>query len=865
LGPEGDLYLTHGDPLLNYGDWNRPDHWGHWTLYAGPDGKKVSYTGTGAVLRLRPDGTALHVVASGLRGPVGLAFDPRWNLFTNDNDHESRADLYAPARLLHVTPHLDFAWPRGWMASKSPRRFDLVEPLTAALGRGVPCDLVWFDSPDGGQGSLLMARWDGMTVNRYPLAPRGATFATQEERFVQGRESARPVGTAVGPDGRLFLTSLYLGGNVWSPHCPSDLVAMSPSARPGDLKPYNVVTATPRKLWQELSHACWHRRRVAHQEILRRGGKLLGEAVGVWQRIGDDDPARLHVPWLAAASGSPAARTMLTDLTRDPSADCRLLAIRALAEFPHLSAPTDLFTTALRDADPRVQLAALGALFDRDGSVPVDEISRLAAGDDTYLRQTASKLLARRAALDDLARLAKSGDAKARRSAALAIGFRLTVPPSDFVPPDSLPLSYDAGNASFTLTFADSHKPVDLRALARVGSFTTAEWWKSVPRTPERQHLFDLLVGALDDSSGDVAEQAAYFLSLLGDPDAEPLIDSTRRRLLASEAGRFHPRSVEHVWFLAATADPSFALERVAPPDRGPIDLGTSYDSSSGKISWTQRAAREGRFIDERSAGARSRRYLYFELQSATRQPAMVEVSGCDTLGLWHNGRAVAVAGMGAALDLQPGSNAVLLRLDRPKDSVSLQFRAAPGVVATLPERSDISFLAERLKQAAQGSDPVPAGLLSVDWTATDSTGAAGGDVQQGRKLFGSLGCTKCHGITLEHAGGGAPNLADIRRRFTTAYVVESILLPSRQVADPFRGTTLALTDGRTLTGLVVNDSEQKLELLLPDASRVTVAKRDVEERSASTVSPMPAGLVKTEQEMRDLLAYLFSERPAPP
>ncbi len=119
-GPEGDLYLDHGDPLLNYGDWRRPDHWGFWTLYSQPAGSKTPYTGVGSVLRLRPDGSRPRVVAGGFRGPVGLAFDGHWNLFTNDNDHESRADKYAPARLMHVAPHTDFGWPRGWIASKSP-------------------------------------------------------------------------------------------------------------------------------------------------------------------------------------------------------------------------------------------------------------------------------------------------------------------------------------------------------------------------------------------------------------------------------------------------------------------------------------------------------------------------------------------------------------------------------------------------------------------------------------------------------------------------------------------------------------------------------------------------------------------------
>src|SRR5262249_18850872 len=137
-GPEGDLYLNHGDPLLNYGDFNRPDHWGHWTLYCQPEGTKVPFTGQGAVLRIKPDGTDLEVVATGLRGPFGLVFDKNGNLFTNDNDHESIPDKYTPARLLHVAPHVDFGWPRGWMASKSPDRWDLIEPMLSTPGRGVP-------------------------------------------------------------------------------------------------------------------------------------------------------------------------------------------------------------------------------------------------------------------------------------------------------------------------------------------------------------------------------------------------------------------------------------------------------------------------------------------------------------------------------------------------------------------------------------------------------------------------------------------------------------------------------------------------------------------------------------------------------
>jgi hypothetical protein len=72
-------------------------------------------------------------------------------------------------------------------------------------------------------------------------------------------------------------------------------------------------------------------------------------------------------------------------------------------------------------------------------------------------------------------------------------------------------------------------------------------------------------------------------------------------------------------------------------------------------------------------------------------------------------------------------------------------------------------------------------------------------------------------------------------------------------------------TDGRIVSGLVVRDSDQEVELLLPDTTRQTVKKADVESRTVGTTSPMPAGLVRTPQELKDLLTYLLSDRPQPP
>ena len=69
-----------------------------------------------------------------------------------------------------------------------------------------------------------------------------------------------------------------------------------------------------------------------------------------------------------------------------------------------------------------------------------------------------------------------------------------------------------------------------------------------------------------------------------------------------------------------------------------------------------------------------------------------------------------------------------------------------------------------------------------------------------------------------------------------------------------FRGVRLATDDGLIFTGLIVNETAEQLELMLPDATHKKIAKADVEERTPIDISPMPTGLVKTPAELRDLL-----------
>ena len=212
-------------------------------------------------------------------------------------------------------------------------------------------------------------------------------------------------------------------------------------------------------------------------------------------------------------------------------------------------------------------------------------------------------------------------------------------------------------------------------------------------------------------------------------------------------------------------------------------------------------------------------------------------------------------------LDLHPGSNDILVRVGM-KHGIGgqyLHFRHLGDVRFSLPEKPEGLTLADRLKsQQIGGTQPViDEKFVNYDW----SSEVKNGDPIRGKKLFGaeSLGCVKCHAATPNQAGGGGPSLTDAGKRFTVPYLVESVLAPSKVVSPVFRSTLITTHEGKVISGLVVSETGDKLELLLPDTKRMTIEKSQIDERKFGDVSSMPVGLVKTPEELRDVIAYLLT------
>lgn len=136
------------------------------------------------------------------------------------------------------------------------------------------------------------------------------------------------------------------------------------------------------------------------------------------------------------------------------------------------------------------------------------------------------------------------------------------------------------------------------------------------------------------------------------------------------------------------------------------------------------------------------------------------------------------------------------------------------------------------------------------------------GDAKRGAILFFQpyMACTKCHvhGQATKTLG---PDLTTRTADVTDSYLIESILHPSKVIKKGFDSATVVTVDGKTITGLIVEDKPERL--ILRDATQgreVVIQRDDIDEVVKNMQSIMPAGQVNqlaSRQQFLDLLRYV--------
>ncbi|WP_158545261.1 DUF7133 domain-containing protein [Bremerella cremea] len=133
-----------------------------------------------------------------------------------------------------------------------------------------------------------------------------------------------------------------------------------------------------------------------------------------------------------------------------------------------------------------------------------------------------------------------------------------------------------------------------------------------------------------------------------------------------------------------------------------------------------------------------------------------------------------------------------------------------------------------------------------------------------GQVYFNRLGCAQCHGMN-DKGGNFGPDLAKLTdKKRTASHVLESILEPSKDIDDKYRMQTILTVDGKVISGLVVADTKDEIQLVtdpLNPTKPTIINKDDIEEQSATATTIMPSGMMNwlTEEEIYDLTAFVLS------
>ncbi|HEV3121141.1 MAG TPA: c-type cytochrome [Isosphaeraceae bacterium] len=132
------------------------------------------------------------------------------------------------------------------------------------------------------------------------------------------------------------------------------------------------------------------------------------------------------------------------------------------------------------------------------------------------------------------------------------------------------------------------------------------------------------------------------------------------------------------------------------------------------------------------------------------------------------------------------------------------------------------------------------------------------GNVARGKIVF-QQACAGCHRLFDEGAAIG-PDLTGAERG-NLEFLLISLVDPSALVRKEFQAQTVATSDGRVLTGLLVEEAPQSITLFDSKQQKTVVPRNLIEEQKASSTSLMPEGLLDplSDEQVRDLFKYLQS------
>jgi quinoprotein glucose dehydrogenase len=890
MGPDGKLYFSSGDRGLNVKT---------------KEGKTIFNPDSGAVLRCDPDGSNLEVVATGLRNPQELAFDEHGNLFTCDNNSDSGDK----ARLVYVVEGGDSGWRMAYqydtaaLGSRGPFNYEklwhlpfegqaayIVPPLAhIADGPSGLCFNYGATSlPERYAGHFFMCDFRGDAgnsgVRSFALKPNGAAFEmVDQHEFVWG---ILATDCEFGPDGAFYISDWVHGwdktgkGRIYRFIDPE--VKKAEAAEVKKLLAEGFEQRPKDELAKLLEHGDMRVRQEAQFALADKGADAIPTLAKVIE--GDKPLARLHAVWgLGQISRkSNDALKPLMPLLDDKDPEIRAQAAGVLGD-AHADVERKLLPL-LKDAEPRVRFfaaMALGKVGGQESVKPVITLLRENADKDLYLRHAGVVALTRIGQRD----APQGGDTPEGRQVRQAIM-----------------------SAS-----RDDSVSVRMAVLLTLRHWENAEIGRFLD-DPEPKIVDEAARAIYDEPIIDALPLLAKMIT------KERLTDVTMYRVLNANFRLGKPSNAQAVAAFAARAGAPDALRLEALKELGEwakpegrdrvLGLWRPLDSQENEIAaealkpalggilaGPDKVRREGARLAAK-LGIKEVGPVLLQLASDKEQTAAARIESIRALETLKDERLEKAMKL-ALEDQEPrvrNEGRRLLAKKQPAEAVqALEKAIASGPVA---ERQGAFALLGELKDAAADEaltrwlnkieqvpaearldlleaaakhptkevkaklDKFEASRSKTDDLAQYRETLVGGDAEAGRRIFFNkqdAQCLKCHKVN-GIGGEVGPELKGIGSRQNREYLLESMVLPNKQIAKGYESVRISTKKGVELFGIIKAENATEVALMTPEGKMITIAKDQIDERKAGK-SAMPEDLLKylSKSELRDLVEFLAS------
>ncbi len=820
----------------------------------------------GGIFRCRPGGYDLELYARGMRNPWDMCMDSGFNWLATDNDPGRPGErIFMPIRHAHYS--MRHPWKFDWMG-KHPAvapSSDLF-PTVSGSGTGV----VYYDSthfPESYRNRYLIADWTNNCIFLYNPTWDGALQVPAEKKRKiadggltrggdlgykggEGRALFRPTDIEVGPDGALYIAGWgsvygteYVTKDQWTAEENAKYQGRVFRLRHQDpLIPRSQWDTAKRKkdiqewafeeLLEDIGHQVHVWRVHAQDELVRRGvdvrDKLLraivrselnetGETWGLW--------ALGHIAKRAGSDHADLKKLALGSHEGFDSINAQIQVTRILGEnqVPE-SAP--LLVSLLDHAEPRLRHAAIQAL----GNIGWGEhreaiLSALAAETDRVTAYSAWQIMRRQLPENERRQLLEDPRPGIRRMAALGLmeeGDRALQARAD----EFLEGAASGSTSALQMTASKSHfrESTEIRFAA-------------IPKGSALRYTFD---GTEPSAASPKTEG-----TLTVDQSALVKVAAFAKGNRVSKISELRVHKItDSEWQDRLFVD-GIRVKREGEPYQAELE-----GLQRGVLVYADRSATYTE-IPETLAGATHIRTHNDDKASKGSDFLRFEINLPATLFIAYDGRVAP-------------PEALVKGMEATEMAVKISNGETFPVYRRAVEAGEIVLGGNRV--GGSGGESMYHVFLSKAASSKTTNAAAKAalakaDLKRGEEIFFGRGtCFACHQIKGRGVVVG-PELVGISKRRDVDYVIESTLNPDAYIVEGFQQTSLEMSDGRKLFGMIQEETAQKITLFLPTGEELVADADEVKKREDAKHSGMPASFAYTlsAQDVADVTAWIMS------